>query len=211
MRCEWKHQPPGIMTAEQAKEALFNLKQLKQLESGIDARFDPKLKKLTAERDAEKVLEFDGIVDPVPFSDYENTLRSRITEYAANRMDVKTLKVEDAGQIAVRTNPDKIEVDGGKERLTEVQDALSDKLVQLLRSCSLADLLSEEQRKKASKDELAKAKATPLLGLFRLKVEADTDNIKAKLKSGELKPTDLPTMGYQWTQGETRVDIKVEA
>lgn len=210
MRCEWKHNPPGITTTEQAKEAMFNLKQLRELERGIDSRYGDKILKLSHQRDAEKMLEFDNVSDPVPFSEYEIKLRERITEFAANRMEVKTLKVDDAGQIAVRTNPDKIDVEGGKERLSEVQDVLADKLVQLLRSTSLLDLIPDDERKKFGKDELAKAKATPLLGLFRLKVEADTDNIKAKLKSGELKPTDLPTLGYQWTQGEIRVDIKVE-
>lgn len=210
MRCEWKHNPPGITTTEQAKEALFNLKQLRELDRGIDSRYGDKILKLSHKRDAEKVLEFDNVSDPVPFSEYEIKLRERITEFAANRMEVKTLKVDDAGQISVRTNPDKIEVEGGKELLSEVQDALADKLVQLLRSTSLAELLTDDVRKLLTKDELAKVKATPLLGLFRLKVEADTDNIKAKLKSGELKPTDLQALGYKWTQGETRVDIKVE-
>lgn len=210
MRCDWKFNPPGIKTTEQVQETLFHLKQLRELESGIDKKYGDKLTQIRQAQESEKVLEFDGVAEPIRFSDYELTLRERITEFGLNRMEIKTLKVENAGQIAVRSNPDKIEVDGGKERLTEVQEALSDKLVALLRSSSLADLLSDEQKKKATKEELAKAKATSLIGLFRLKVEADTDNIKAKLKSGELKPTDLPTMGYQWTQGETRVDIKVE-
>lgn len=210
MRCDWKFNPPGIKTPEQAQETLFNLKQLRELEAGIDKKYGDKLTQIRQAQDAEKVLEFDGVAEPIKFGDYELTLRERITEFGLNRMEVKTLKVEDAGEIAVRANPDKIEIDGGKERLTEVQDALSDKLVALLRSASLADLLSDDQKKKATKEELTKAKSTPLLGLFRLKVEADTDNIKAKIKSGELKPTDLPAMGYQWTQGETRVDIKVK-
>ena len=210
MHCTWKHNPPGITTVEQASETLFTLKQLQELEQGVDKKYDAKVEKLKADRAGEKVLEFDDVAAPVPFDSYRGTLRERLTEFALNRMDEKTLRVEDAGQLARRTNTDQVTLTGGKEQLTEVQDLLNDRLVTLLKSASLADLLSDEARKKLGKDELKKLASTPLMGLYRLKVEADPDTIKAQLKSGALKPTDLPPLGYTWTQGTERVDITIK-
>lgn len=209
MKCDWKHQPPAVVTEGQARETLFTLKQLTELEAGIDKRYGDKVKQLAANQQAEKVLEFDGVPDPVSFKAYAETLESRLTEYGLNRMEAKTLKSEGVGQIARRTGPDKISV-LDSDQLSEVQESLKDRLVSLLKSLTLADLLSPEARKLASKERLKDLAAQSLHGLYRLEVKPDIDSLKASLKNGTLKPGDLSAIGFQHVAGEETVHLSLK-
>ena len=210
MNCNWKPNPPAVITEAQASEAMSTLRTLREAEDAIDKKYGGKIKAFELSREADKVLQFESEGDPVTFSSYGDTLVKRITEYGLNRMSIKTLNVSGVGTISRRPNPEKLSLIDGDEQIREVQSAITDRIATLLEKTTLADLLSKESRKALSKAEIEDLAAVPLLGLYRLKVEADTDSVKAGLKNGKVKPDDLSRLGYQLVDGSLRVDIKIE-
>lgn len=199
----WKVNPPAVISEDQARQGLEVLSYLSQVMADVEADRKKKLKKLEDALAEDLVVEFPsgdgGEAVKMPASQYWSIWRDRLEQYALERMPVKTLKHGD-NQLARRTNPMRVGL-ANEDQLDEIQAALLPKLAALLEETSVAEVLPGVPKVLTE---------TPLAGLFKLRVELDSEAIKAALGNGQATESELQQLGFEVTKGQLRCDITIK-
>lgn len=179
---------PAIASRAQAETALHCLSWLASQRMRIHADRDRKIALEAGAAEARLALQVDPEGEPTTVAAYEQLLQAEVERWAlespAEFADERTLKLPH-GSIGLRKNPDSIGFVGEKPKLVAKVTGLVGKGID------------------------AVLKKLGLLLYWRVKLEPDLREIKRAVDAGEVGRGDLRKNGFQYCDGEDRVEVKL--